>query len=270
MNSNTATSKNGYALSRQWFNFTAETSEMVSTIHTALYFWIVDLNNRLNWKEVIGLPTDHTMNAIRIKSYRSYKRALDDLCRWGFLTLVTKARNQHTCNEVALVLKTKAEAKAEAKAKQAYINSTNDIKPLETPKEGLSSKLLNLFLEVHGSYVVTDLEKEQEAANKLLSIFETNTPGLEPDDILSAMRYFFEKCINIPDNWLRPQMSLPIIVKYFNRIKSTLEQPPKEQGATWEEIAAIMANKYGTDRPMKPGTSPDLRNVDSDNYLNEQ
>lgn len=253
MKSNTATSKNGYALSRQWFNFTAETSEMVSTIHTALYFWIVDLNNRLNWKEVIGLPTDHTMNAIRIKSYRSYKRALDDLCRWGFLTLVTKARNQHTCNEVALVLKAKAEAKAdgfapafEAKAEQAYINSTNLLKPV---KEGLGSNVLNLFLEAHGNYVVTDLEKELDAASKLLTIFEKHTPGLEPDDILSAMRHFFDKCMSIQDNWLRPQMSLPIIVKYFNRIN----------GSTGHD-----------GKGLKPGTSPDLGNVDSDNFLNEQ
>lgn len=74
---------NGYALSRQWFDFTQETSEMVTPMHTALYFWIIDLCNRLQWKEVIGLPTDHTMNAIRIKSYKSYKKSLDDLIRWG-------------------------------------------------------------------------------------------------------------------------------------------------------------------------------------------
>jgi hypothetical protein len=256
--------KNGYNLSRQWFDFTQETSEMVTPMHTALYFWIVDLNNRLQWKEVIGLPTDHTMNAIRIKSYKSYKKALDDLIRWGFLKLITRSRNQHTCNEVALVLKTKAETKAETKADASYINSINSTN-LETPKLG-ADKILNLFLEVHGNYSIIDnkqREKELAAAQTLIEAFEKETPGLGEEVTIEHFRQFFGDCVEISDKWLRPQMCPSIIVTHFNRIKNTLANP--SGGAT---APGGNVNAQWDDQPPKAGTRPDLRNVDTTNRLN--
>lgn len=108
--------KNGYNLADQWWNFTEETCENISPSHIALYFYIVHLNNRLRWKEVFGVPTDKTMNAIGIKSYRYYKRAFDDLVRWGFIKLIEKSHNQYTTNKVALVLETKASDRASEKA----------------------------------------------------------------------------------------------------------------------------------------------------------
>jgi hypothetical protein len=95
----------------------------------------------LKWVEVFGVPTDFTMHAIRIRSYRSYKNALNDLISWGFIRLVEKSHNQFTCNKVALILKAKATESAlalktkaankasdsanvyEVKAEQAYINN---------------------------------------------------------------------------------------------------------------------------------------------------
>jgi hypothetical protein len=135
--------KNGYNLEDQWWEFSENTSERVSPIHIALYFRLVRLNNRLKWVEVFGVPTEHTMHTIGIKSYRSYKRAFDDLVLWGFIKLIEKSHNQYTSNQVALVLKAKAKDRAlilktkakdkasagadvsEAKAEQAYINYTN-------------------------------------------------------------------------------------------------------------------------------------------------
>lgn len=86
----------------------------------------------------IGLPTEHTMHQIHVKSYRSYKKALNDLVSWGLIELRNKSHNQYTCNEVALVLKTKAKTKAKAKAEPAYINSKNINKP-----NGLKPEFLN-------------------------------------------------------------------------------------------------------------------------------
>lgn len=95
---------NGYALSRQWFDFVFETTEAVRPIHTALYFWIMELNNQLQWKEVFGLPTKHSMRAINVSGYQHYKKALDDLIRWGFIDLIAKSQNQHTCNQIKINL----------------------------------------------------------------------------------------------------------------------------------------------------------------------
>ena len=143
----------------------------------------------------------------------------------------------------------------------------------------LISKILDLYFQVDTCAVNTDPEQNRTAATSLLEIFEKESPGLGADDTLAVMRQFFENCLSISDNWLRPQMSLPIIVKYFNRIKKTLEQP-SAHGATNLEIATIIAKRFGSNSPgksvnadwdnYKPGTSPDLSKVDSSNRLNEQ
>jgi CRISPR/Cas system-associated protein endoribonuclease Cas2 len=104
--------KNGYELAKQWFDFVFETDENITPMHTALYFWIVELNNRLKWCDVFGLPTDYSMRAIGTKTYKSYKKALKDLIRWGFIRLIAKSYNQYTCNQIALVKKSKALSKA--------------------------------------------------------------------------------------------------------------------------------------------------------------
>lgn len=268
MKSNTATSKNGYALSRQWFNFTAETSEMVSTIHTALYFWIVDLNNRLNWKEVIGLPTDHTMNAIRIKSYRSYKRALDDLCRWGFLTLVTKARNQHTCNEVALVLKAKAEQKQ--RQKQSSHNKTIEtVQTIETIKGGEVSPpsekdfidvVIDFYVEAFPDTVGAYEKKNRGAVGGLLKKWKEAHPDQNTQETLAGLREHFARCARIDDKWYKDNMSLSIIASKFTEIGRILnkgQQGGRYSNSEWDNIP-------------RAGAAPDLSKVDSSNRLNEQ
>lgn len=98
----TKTNKNGYQLTKAWFDFVFESKEETRPIHAALYLWIVELNNRLHWQEVIGLPTEYTMQAIGVKGYQHYKKALDDLVRWGFVSIISKSNNQHTSNHISL------------------------------------------------------------------------------------------------------------------------------------------------------------------------
>lgn len=99
---------NGYTLSRQWFDFALNNPEMITGNHTALYFWIVELNNRLGWKEKFGLPTEHSMEAIGVRSYKTYAKIFKDLTEWGFIRIVQKSRNQYTANIIALVNFTEA------------------------------------------------------------------------------------------------------------------------------------------------------------------
>lgn len=96
--------KNGYQLTKAWFDFVFESKESVRPIHTALYLWIVELNNRLHWEDIFGLPTEYSMQAIGVKGYQHYKKALDDLVSWGFISFVSKSQNQHTCNQISLNL----------------------------------------------------------------------------------------------------------------------------------------------------------------------
>lgn len=279
--------RNGYTFMRQWFDFAYQHPDKITPTHAALYFWLIQLNNSLDWKLKFGVPTVHTMEVLGIKSYKTYRKAFDELKSWGFIELVTKSTNQHTANVIALVKFTQADTKASPKQlpKQDDIDkpieTIETIETLETPKAGLISKIVELYFQVDSGAVNTDPDQSLKAATRFLEIFEKESPGLGADDALAAMRQFFENCLSISDNWLRPQMSLPIIVKYFNRIKKTLEQP-SSHGATNLEIATIIAKRFGSNSPgksvnadwyndnSKPGTSPDLGKVDTENYLNEQ
>lgn len=85
---------NGYDLSRQWFDFAFEKSEC-KVQHTAIYLWIVELNNRLGWKRQFGLPTQATIEGLSIGDKRTYLSAVKDLEIWGFIKIVQEAKNQY-------------------------------------------------------------------------------------------------------------------------------------------------------------------------------
>ena len=250
--------RTGYTFMKQWFDFAYQNPDKVAPIHAALYFWLIQLNNTLNWKEKFGVPTFHAMEVLGIKNYRTYKRAFDDLQNWNFIQLHERSTNQHTANVVALVKFTQADTKASPKQVQSTatidkpIETTETKKTLETSKgDSLPFKIFNLFLEAHGNYTVIDekqLEEELRAAQTLLTAFQKETPGLTEEDTLEYFRQFFiNTCINTPDNWLRPQLSLPIIVKHFNRLKNSASGPYSKKRnnneVTMEWIQNI-ANKW--------------------------
>lgn len=107
---------NGYELSRNWFDFCFENPEKTNTNQTALYFFIIEHCNRLGWKDKFGLPTTMTMEALSIKSYNTYKQALNMLIEHGFIKMVEKSKNQYSANIIALSKNNKAHTKALDKA----------------------------------------------------------------------------------------------------------------------------------------------------------
>jgi len=106
----------GYDLSRQWWDFAFANPEKVKPIHSALYFFAIENCNRMGWAEKFRLPSEMAMSAIGVHSYKTYIAALNDLCEWGFLTMVQKSTNQYSANIVALVNFTEAQGKAPIKA----------------------------------------------------------------------------------------------------------------------------------------------------------
>lgn len=85
---------NGYSLSKSWFAFAMDTKDC-KPVHTAIYFWIVELNNRLGWKKEFGLPTTDTMEVLSIGNKRTYLQALNDLELWGFIKIIQRSKNQY-------------------------------------------------------------------------------------------------------------------------------------------------------------------------------
>lgn len=116
---------NGYELSRQWFDFSFENAKRVKPIHTALYFFIVELWNRAGQKDEFGLPAYYAMEATGISSYNTYKSAFDELVLFGVIKVVEKSRNQHTATVIALSIFDEADNKAFDKALAMQLTKRN-------------------------------------------------------------------------------------------------------------------------------------------------
>lgn len=258
---------NGYTLSRIWFDFVFETTEVVTPIHAALYFWIIDLANRLGWKENFSLPTGYTMEAIGLKSYRSYKNALSDLIRWGFIELKARAYNQHTATVVALVLKAKAEQKQ--RQKQSSHNKTIETEQtIETIKRGEVSPpsekdfidvVIGFYVEAFPDTVGAYEKKNRGAVGGLLKKWKEAHPDQNTDETLAGLREHFGRCAGINDAWYRNNMSLGLIASKFTemtRILNKGQQGGRYSNSEWDNIP-------------RAGTSPDLSKVDNSNLLNE-
>jgi len=98
---------NGYDLSRRLFDFAFEHAE-AKCQHTALFMWIIELNNRLGWKEQFGLPTHATMEGLHIGNKSTYINALRDLAKWNFIQIVKESKNQYASTVVSLCRSKKA------------------------------------------------------------------------------------------------------------------------------------------------------------------
>lgn len=94
--------KNGYMYHRVWFDFSFENNDIVSPTHTAMYLWLVELNNRMGWSEKFASPASQTMSAIGLKSYNTYKKIFTDLIEFGFVKLLMESKNQYTACIIAL------------------------------------------------------------------------------------------------------------------------------------------------------------------------
>ena len=90
-----------FELSRKWFDFAFENKE-AKVQHTAIFLWIVELNNRLGWKSEFGLPTHDTMEGLSIGNKNTYLSALRELEKWGFIKIVKESKNQYQANIVSI------------------------------------------------------------------------------------------------------------------------------------------------------------------------
>lgn len=151
---------NGYNLTRSWFNYKFENPKKVRHVHSDMYFYIVDLWNRLGQKNEFGLPTDVAMECLGIGSYNTYKKTLIDLIDFGFIVLVKDSRNQHHSKVVALSFFDKATDKPLDKA---TIKATD--KPTDTIYKQVNKETKNKIYKsfAHLSISVIDFDKLVES-----------------------------------------------------------------------------------------------------------
>lgn len=145
---------NSYDLSRSFWNWAFENPDKIKPIHSALYFFAIEHCNRLGWKVKFGLPTTMAKEAIGIKSYNTYIKALNDLCEFGFIILIEKSKNQYSSNIIALSNFDKAGTKALDKAlikhgtkqSESTVQSIGSIYKQETIEQETKNKGTIAFL----------------------------------------------------------------------------------------------------------------------------
>lgn len=94
-----------FDLIKRWHEFAFENTDKIKTIHGSLYFYIIYLNNRLDWTTKFQLPSDKAMHYVGVKDYRTYSIALSNLVEWGFIEIITKSTNNYTATTISILLK---------------------------------------------------------------------------------------------------------------------------------------------------------------------
>lgn len=83
---------NGYTLIKFcWYAMSVQ--KQMRLAHVGLYVYIVELNNKLRWPGIFGLPTGHTLKATKL-SKPTYFKLLNDLESYGMIKTIKKSKNQ--------------------------------------------------------------------------------------------------------------------------------------------------------------------------------
>ena len=92
----------GYGLQKQFYEWLAETDEPVTSAHIALYHYIIQLCNRLGWKNPMDMDTPMAKICSGIKHQNTYKGTLIDLHLWGLVEILYWTKNQHRAHRIRL------------------------------------------------------------------------------------------------------------------------------------------------------------------------
>lgn len=122
---------------KQFWQINAERLTEIKPVHGHLYFYILNLANTCGWPNKLGLPTDYTMTMCGISSYKTYKKAIDDLIEFGLIK-VEFSKSRHQSNVVTLVLNSKVNIKVKSKVntieEPLKVSDNNTINTINTDK----------------------------------------------------------------------------------------------------------------------------------------
>ena len=191
---------NGYNLTRAWYDFKFDNVGKVKAVHSDMYFYIIDLWNRLGQKDCFGLPTSVTMEALGINSYNTFKKVLDDLIEFKFIVLISESKNQHSSKVIALVTALSKNDKATDKAlDKAHAKATDKALDKASNKalDSITKQLNNRTNEQLNNEIKEIKEKEVfdlEIENKKPTSKKSNVEVLSKyhDELETVLQIFNE------------------------------------------------------------------------------
>jgi len=218
---------NSYELSRKWFDWCFDNASKIKPIHTALFFFIMEHNNRLGWKKEFGLPRDMSMDAIGVKNNRTYSKAFNDLEEWGFVEVIERSKNQYSANIISIsacVKNAPATTKALDEAMQKHLHKQSiSIAPIDKPNniETYNSKVDAWIKDISNSPsylegIYMRLKLRKGTISSLLKDFKAHLKMYESDstNVSEFKRHF--------SNWLNNENSKGRLAKYQKETKGQL------------------------------------------------
>lgn len=234
---------NTFNLSRNFFNWCFENPGKINTNHVAIYFFCVDLNNKLGWKEEFGLASYHCMEAIGINKHQTFIKYLNDLIDYGFIKLVQKAKNQYVSNIISLQSAMPKNGKAldranmwhevkhevkHARDKVAIDKQVNNqtIKPINNNKHNIYQLAVDYWLKLHVNYIFNGMSGKhlKQLLDKIKTLLEKTNNDTSDQSILSM----FELIINNLPDWFKDK-DLPVINSKFNEIIEQIKNSKNEK-----------------------------------------
>lgn len=273
---------NGFEQIKAFYSWVFDNAENgMNPTHISLYLFLINQANRNGWPEWFKCPYDLGMAGSRIGSRNTYYKCLADLKEWGLIDYekginyfkapvikIYPLKNEHVrIPKSEQVSEPVSKPLSEPVPEHIYKLITSNLKLItihfnefEKFVKGLSQtkkpkdyefidQIIDQFVQAHGSYEVLNRGKERAAAGTILKKFKEKHPDATSEEALSKLRIFFNSCVNINDEWLRTNMSLPIIVSKYNEIRTILTNGgiKKHNGATPHEIAAAVAKHFASD-----------------------
>jgi hypothetical protein len=223
---------NGYELSRAFWDYAFEHPEKIRPIHSAIFFFAIEHCNRLGWKVKFGFPTTMAMDAIGVKSYNTYTRALSELVDYGFIEMIQQSKNQYSANIIALSKNDEALDKALDKAliKHGTKQSESNYQSTVSIDKQYNNKQIN------HSYSENEFLEDWAKCRKSFRNLPTNIKGLKTHDSLNfskavkdyskeeireAMRgLFMQEQINFTSMITQPTHFLERVEMYLNAFQS--------------------------------------------------
>jgi len=237
---------NGYTLSKNWFGWSFENPEKHNPSHTALYHWIIEKWNSSGQKEKISLPSSQSMEAIGVKSYKTYIKTLRELIDFGFILMVNESTNQYTCNIIALVNFTEAHTKALTKALPTHIPKHSLLTYQSTPEAStlfinnkyktINKETINNILEVFSKFsqnkidkILKDLVSEKPKTKKEISL---ELLDKRKDELKLRKLAFFETIKKYQEKYTSETLNK--FATYWSEPTHTFTQMKFEKCPTWD------------------------------------